>query len=243
MIDPPRVSDEDLHALIDGELDPARTAEVTAQIEVDAELARKVVAFRADKARLAQLYAPLLDSAVPREWLEMIARPRQRPHIVALRRTVFALAASLVLMFAGWTAYQRVAPQEGEALIAEALAVHGGATAVVPVDAARIMTAALGLPLQAPDLSKMGFALAGVEVIEPSRGTKAVKLAYRDANDRRFTVYLKPSSGTPRFDMLKRGAVRICVWQDDVLGTIMLGEMSAAEMLRLASLAYSGLSA
>ena len=65
----------------------------------------------------------------------------------------------------------------------------------------------------------------------------------RDAAARHFTVYLKPSSGTPRFDMIKRGDVRICVWQDDVLGAVMLGEMSAAEMLRIASLAYSGLNA
>ena len=35
----------------------------------------------------------------------------------------------------------------------------------------------------------------------------------------------------------------VCLWQDDVLSSVMLGEVSAAEMLRLASLAYSGLAA
>jgi hypothetical protein len=41
--------------------------------------------------------------------------------------------------------------------------------------------------------------------------------------------------------MTARGRVRVCLWQDDVLATVMVGEMSAAEMLRVASLAYNGL--
>jgi anti-sigma factor RsiW len=35
--------------------------------------------------------------------------------------------------------------------------------------------------------------------------------------------------------------MRICIWQDEELSTVMLGEMSAGEMARVASLAYSGL--
>jgi hypothetical protein len=41
--------------------------------------------------------------------------------------------------------------------------------------------------------------------------------------------------------MVSRGPVRICLWQDDVLASVMVGEMSSAEMLRVASLAYNGL--
>lgn len=36
--------------------------------------------------------------------------------------------------------------------------------------------------------------------------------------------------------------MQICIWQDEVIGSVMLGEMSAGEMARLASLAYSELS-
>jgi len=35
--------------------------------------------------------------------------------------------------------------------------------------------------------------------------------------------------------------VLVCLWQDDVLSTVMVGKMAAAEMLRVASLAYNGL--
>jgi hypothetical protein len=42
-------------------------------------------------------------------------------------------------------------------------------------------------------------------------------------------------------DLVERDGMRICIWQDEVLSTVMLGEMSAGEMARIASLAYSGL--
>jgi anti-sigma factor RsiW len=56
-----------------------------------------------------------------------------------------------------------------------------------------------------------------------------------------FALYLRHPSGPARFDQFKQGRLRVCIWQDEVLGTVMTGEMSAAEMQRLASLAYTGL--
>jgi anti-sigma factor RsiW len=35
--------------------------------------------------------------------------------------------------------------------------------------------------------------------------------------------------------------LRICIWQDDIIGTVMVGDMSAGEMARAASAAYAGL--
>lgn len=105
----------------------------------------------------------------------------------------------------------------------------------------QILTAALEMPLQAPDLEKMGYRLDEVRVYSGVPGGKAVGLSYRDAQMRLFTLYLRHPSSPPRVDLYQREGVRICIWQDDVLGTVMLGEMSAAAMARIASLAYSGL--
>ena len=107
-------------------------------------------------------------------------------------------------------------------------------------DAGTLMTQTLGLRLKAPDLTTLGFTFANARAYD---SRKAMKLDYRDAQARVFTLYLAPSSGKPRFEMTKRGELRVCVWQDDVMGTIMVADVSAGEMLRLASLAYSGLNA
>ena len=45
----------------------------------------------------------------------------------------------------------------------------------------------------------------------------------------------------PRFALLEEQGLRVCVWQDSVIGIVMAGKMSAAEMERLAGLAYEGL--
>jgi anti-sigma factor RsiW len=97
------------------------------------------------------------------------------------------------------------------------------------------------MTLKTPDLSKLGYRLADIRVYSGIPGGKAVELRYRNAQDRLFTLYLRHPSGPPRVDLVQRDGMRICIWQDDVLGTVMLGEMSAGEMARIASLAYSGL--
>ena len=56
-----------------------------------------------------------------------------------------------------------------------------------------------------------------------------------------FTLYLRRSDGTARFDQFERAGLRVCVWQDEQLGMVMAGNVSTAAMQRLASLAYTGL--
>ena len=52
---------------------------------------------------------------------------------------------------------------------------------------------------------------------------------------------MRASDGTVRFDLLRRGRARVCVWQDDVVGVVIIAPMSAGEMMRVASGAYAAL--
>ena len=252
------IPNEDLHAFIDGELSQARASALAAEIERDPGLAKRAAAFRADKKKLIEIYGPLIDKPLPSQWLAMIDRHRNRrpwfqfalsPMFVA-QRTMLAAAAAVVILIAGWTIMQTASLRDDDALVAEALSVWADSTASnnrtpdqTTFSADADLKAALGDHLKAPDLSKMGFKLTSVRVYAGTAGKKAVKLDYRDSQNRLFALYLQASPGNERFDMIKRGNVRICVWQDDVLSTVMLGDVTAAEMLRLASLAYTGLNA
>jgi anti-sigma factor RsiW len=232
--------EEDLHAFIDGELDDARAREVARMIASDRALADTVQAYRVDKARLLEHYEPVLDQPIPAAWLERIEQARKPRRMVVWRRPVYALAASLLALILGWSGYQVLLERSGEAVVDEAVsardvAVDGGAA----FDAAQVAQV-LGTRVKLPDLSRAGYAFAGAAVISKTGG-KAVKLDYRDHDNRVFTLYLKASSGRTHFEMSSRGPVRICLWQDDVLASVMVGEMSSAEMLRVASLAYNGL--
>ena len=252
------ISREELHAFIDGELDSVRAAEIAKLVASDPVLAARVEAFRADKKRLEQIYGTLRDLPVPPKWLQSVedrlVRQRPRfPSVYLSRRGVAAIAASLLLVLTVnlWIVYERFSTTNEDAIIAEAFAARQDATPpeqsfaalalAAPEQRDQVVRTALSMSLKAPDLTKLGYRLANIRVYSGKPGGKAVELAYRDAQNRLFTLYLRHPSGPPRVELVERDGMRICIWQDDVLGTVMLGQMSAGEMARMASLAYSGL--
>ena len=246
----PDIRDEDLHAFIDGELDSACNAEIADAARDDAGLMEQIAAFRADKAMLAEVYAPLIDRPLPAEWLRQIRgedRRRRNPWWAPIT----AIAASIVLLIAGLSTYRGLPANGEESIVREALAARSDmleANKVVVVaspseagNVNHILAAALRMRVKAPDLSRMGYKLETVHVYGNVPGGESVELRYRDAKSRDFALYVRhPSSGV-RFDQYRSAGLRVCIWQDDVLGTVMTGPISAAEMQRLASLAYTGL--
>jgi anti-sigma factor RsiW len=251
------INKEELHAFIDGELDPIRAAEFTKLVASDPALAARVAAFRSDKKRLDQIYGSLHELPVPPEWLQLIRdtpvrRPQTFSRVAFSRQGIVAIAASLLLILTvnlGFV-YEGVIGTNEDAVITEALAARQDSTrpeqslavaSVAPEERNQVLTTALSMTLKAPDLTRLGYRLENIRVYSSVPGGKAAELAYRDAQNRLFTLYLRHPSSPPRVDLVERDGMRICIWQDEVLSTVMLGEMSAGEMARIASLAYSGL--
>jgi anti-sigma factor RsiW len=251
------INKEELHAFIDGELEPIRAAAFAKLVASDPALAARVAAFRSDKEQLDQIYGSLRDLPVPPEWLQRIrdaSVPRRRSfsRVVFSRQGVFAIAASLLLILRVnfGLVYERSLTTNEDAVSAEAFAARQDSTrpeqslavtSIAPEERNQVLTKTLSMMLKAPDLTKLGYQLANIRIYSGVPGGKAAELAYRDAQNRLFTLYLRHPSSPPRVDLVERDGMRICIWQDDVLSTVMLGEMSAGEMARIASLAYSGL--
>lgn len=236
-----QVSEVELHAFLDGELPAARQEEVQAALARDPALAEKLALYALDKAALVAAFAPAAQAELPAAWLARIERaapPRPR----AARR--LALAASLALAL-GATLYAGLhqAPpsilQQAEAARAGRLAALGASPAVLPPPGARdaLLRSALRLPVRVPDLARFGYRLVAMELY----GGPSAGLRYRRGDGRELDVFLRRSDGHARFDLLREGRERICLWQDDVVGAVLSGEMSAGEMMRLASLAYATL--
>jgi len=253
MIGEPAANDELLHAYIDGELrEDARDA-FEQNLAGDPELAARLALFEADKARLTQIYGTLAGGPLPARWLERIkthAQPRPTPAWFSIE-AVAGIAAALMLLIGGSLVYRENVPHE-EPIIEEALAARNDVLplqASIPVSAANesaashALASSLAMHVGVPDLSRMGYRLTGMRVYTSVPGGKAVELLYRHRDNRMFALYLRRPTGPARFDQFKQAGIRVCIWQDNVLGAVMTGEMSAAEMQRLASLAYTGLEA
>jgi anti-sigma factor RsiW len=251
MSEPLRIPDEQLHALIDGELSAQECAALETTVAADPQLGQRVALFRADKARLAQIYGPVADMPVPGHWIRMIeSAPRRQPPRFFSIEAIAGIAAAFMLLIGGTLAYRQSVPHE-EPIVEEALAARNDVLPprqVLAVNApaqdnaaARTLTSALAMRVSVPDLKRMGYSLVGMRVYGSEPQSKGVELLYRHKDNRVFALYLRRPSGPPRFDQYKQGNLRVCIWQDDVLGAVMTGEISAAEMQRLASLAYTGL--
>jgi anti-sigma factor RsiW len=237
----PFISDEDLHAYIDGALEEERARAVRNALAANPALAERVAMFEADKAMLKAIYAPLADLPLPPEWIERARRthPPVRP------RLAYAAAAALLIAVGGVLASKFYAPGTGSDVIETALEArqNSGSGELLaardglgtgPYDTALRQTIAPNLHV--PDLSRMGYKFHGLRLYD-----KAAEILYRGPQDQLFTLYVRRSDGSARFDQFQRGGLRICIWQDDQISIVMAGDISAAAMQRLATLSYTGL--
>jgi anti-sigma factor RsiW len=243
------IHEEELHAFIDGELTADRASIVAAALEADPVLAERVATFAADKAALAAAYRQIGRQPVPESWIALIERaaaaPTIRPRVQPWSRWAVGLAACLALALGGVALLEQRGPPEGS-ILAQAEAARqeqtlalarltGAALADVALRDAEL-THAVGLKLRAPDLAHLGWNLVEIDIY-----AKAAALRYRAEGDRTLTLFVRPSTGAPRFDLFEMGAVRVCLWQDEVVGAVMMGEMSAGQMMRVAGAAYAAL--
>ena len=246
------LTDEDLGAFIDGELDEKRDIAIAALIASSPELSERVERLILDKDMIARVYGPLIERPIPDAMRRMVTGYRPTPEPARARRrflpAAMALAAAIV---AAVFVYPMLSGVEGDPLVAEALAVRSGqvhaerqfADADISAETARdgLVQAALAVPVKVPNLEKAGFKLAAISAYPDKGGHKALQLSYRDRNGVLFTMYMRPTAGGDRFEMSTRRNMQVCVWQNDALSVVMLGEMPAHEMLKVATATYADL--
>ena len=240
----PDISDLEIHAYVDGALEAERARDVESALAGDAELAARVAGYRADKALLKRAYSGLADEPVPAAWIDMIRNDANaKPAPAYSWRMVGAIAAAILVLVAGAGFYLGQMQPASVDVVQAALEVRGDAAIpVANLADARRYDATLGrivdADIKVPDLERMGYRVTRLGFY-----SHAAQIQYRDRQNHLLTLYLRASDGKTRFDQFEQKGMRICVWQDDRISTVMAGAMSAAEMQRLASLAYLGLTA
>jgi anti-sigma factor RsiW len=245
------ITEAELHAFIDGELEDQRTEAVAGLIDADPFLRKRCAAFAADRERLNRIYAPLADEPLPARLLRplMVApapAPRRAAWSWAAAGGALAAAATILIML-------NTGGSSGgakDALLAEAMAVRDGAEVPerqLSADASMtsggaVMEKALSSPVSIPDLGQEGYKLADLAVYTDHDSGRAVQISYRDDKGHRLTVYLHHPTGADRYEILpERNGRRVCIVENQELSRVMIGEMSEQQMLRIASLSYDAL--
>jgi anti-sigma factor RsiW len=240
------VTESDLHAYADGQLDDARRVQVEAHLAHDPAGTESVRVWREQNEALRALYNPVLNEPVP-QWLLAERVPRWR-------WPSFALAAGLMgLSFAlGWLSHSYRTDQFVEAATlprraAVAYAVYAPEVRH-PVEVGadqqdhlvKWLSKRLGNDLKVPLLTQQGFDLVGGRLLPGGKGPGA-QFMYQDAKGQRITLYVALRDAEPRdtaFRFSQEDKVAVFYWIDGKLGYALSGEMDRTSLLAVASVVY-----
>ncbi|MDH3473312.1 MAG: anti-sigma factor [Rhodospirillales bacterium] len=246
-----RITTEELHALADGRLDPARRAEVAAYLETDPEAAAQVAAYRRQNAALHAAYDPVLDEPLPELLPGAPARRQSTPRRAAAWRSLAAGLAGLTIGgVAGWLAHDAV--RQDEALYAE-LAERTAAAYVVyapevrhPVEVtaaeeehlAAWLSNRLDMKFRVPRLGDLGFDLVGGRLMVGETGPAAL-LMYENQGGRRLVLYLRRDMHEDEsygLQFVRKDGVSVLCWIEGITGVGVSGELSETELSAAAHL-------
>jgi anti-sigma factor RsiW len=257
------VSEFELHALVDGQLDPMRIPDVLAWLRDHPADALRVAQWQAQRLQLRQMHRAIETGETPPELMHTVTRARRwlpwRHATAAVALLGVGLVSGLVggRLFpgAGRDAEPQVAAAEPE-FARDAVIAHAVYTPevrhpveVTAADEAHLvqwLTRRLGSPLKAPTLQALGFRLLGGRLL-PGPHSPRAQFMYEDAGGHRVTLYVTvfDESQVPEetaFRSVRDGNVESFYWVEGRLGYAFSGELPGGSTMPLAREVYRQLS-
>jgi anti-sigma factor RsiW len=239
------VSDYELHAYVDGELDAQRRLEVEAWLAGNPEATARVRDYGEIRERLHARFDPVLaqpvtlPAGVQRGWTSSLAR-------VAVLAVVAVLSGTL-----GWHLNNRpdpggVSPALVELAQPAAFAHRVYATDTrYPVEIPAVEQASLNrwvsqrmhTELRAPDLGAQGLSLIGGRLL-PSTDRMAAQFMYEDGQGARLTLYVRRIAdydGFSNFRYREQDGLHLFYWIDRAMGYAVVGEQPASRLIAVAN--------
>ena len=245
--DADRISEDDLHALADGQLDGSRRAVAERWLGTHPDDAARIARWRRRNAAITAAFAAVADEPVP-DRLREATRPRRVGRLAALAASIALFAAGAA---AGWFGHGEMSGEHAMDLrLAErAIAAHRIYAVEVrhPVEVAageeqhlvRWLSKRLDYNLRIPDLTRAGYHLMGGRLLANESGP-AAQFMYEDSAGKRITVYctrvMKGRETAFRFQ--HNGALGAFYWLDGQIGYAIIGEIPRPALLTLAHAVY-----
>ncbi|MGM0421784.1 MAG: anti-sigma factor family protein, partial [Pseudomonadota bacterium] len=200
------VKERDIHAYIDGHLDPRREKMVEAYLDRHPEIAEEVRDYVEYNNLLKQAYVPLEEEEVPARLMAVLNRPVRNYWQPMMRVAAVVALCALSVGLGRVSAYQgeggapsddmvnhflqQIASNDTEGLYNEASMGQLELDTNVETDPLNWLTQKIALEMQAPDLSSAGYMMTGRRLV--TRGTQEfVELTYKGQDGGDAKLYLK----------------------------------------------------
>jgi anti-sigma factor RsiW len=243
------ISEDDLHAYADGQLDAARLTQVESWLAAHPEHRAQVEAWRDQSAALHRAFDQVLGEPLPARLLP----PANTPRWINLRK--FAAVAWVALgLVLGFALRDQTLPRADKAAVAslprQAAIAHAVFVPEVrhPVEVgaeqeahlAAWLSKRLGAPLKAPQLDQAGYRLVGGRLLAGENGEVA-QFMYENAEKKRLTLYVRreaPMAAGTAFRYASENGVDVFYWTDARFGYALSGSTGREAMLDLGERVY-----
>lgn len=238
------VSEDELHAYVDGELPADRREAVAAWLAAHPEQAATVAAWSAQAERIRARFGAVADEPVPQRLnIDKVMRNGGTS-----RRSLLAIvaAAAVVAFFvgggAGWLARGAgVTSGNGTEFTTDAMQAHRLYVVEVrhPVEVpgderqhmTQWLTKRLGYQQRVPDLSSIGLKLVGARLLPGPDGAAAAFYMYEGPNGDRYTLYCSKVRANDTALRFREGkTLAAYYWMDDKIGYAVIGSNDRAKL-------------
>jgi len=255
------VSDDELHAFVDGQLDAGRVQSVLAWLQANADDAARVVQWQAQRLQLRQVARTMELGDSPPALTDVVLRAAGG----ARRRAAWQQAAAAVLLLAVGVTGGRWWGQAGSpvapamaaspSFVREAVLAHAvfvpekrHPVEVAASDEAHLvqwLSRRLGTALKVPSLAEHGYRLLGGRLL-PGEGAPRAQFMYENGQGVRVTLFVAvfgpgQAPAQTSFRSVRDGARESFYWVEDRFGYALSAELSAPDLQALARDVYAQL--
>lgn len=244
------ITQEDLHAYVDGLLTEARRLDVEAWLSERPAEADRVRAWTLQNQALRGAFNTVLDEPVPAH-LASIAARAPKPRFAGARKYAMAAGVFALGIALGWVARDRMPGAQASLPLARQAAIaHAVYSPEVrhPVEVGADQEAhlvawlskRLGRPLKTLQLQPMGYELVGGRLLSGPQGPVA-QFMYQDTKGQRLTLYVtgqRAGSRDTAFRFSQEERVSVFYWIDGNYGYALSGEMGREPLLAIANAVY-----
>lgn len=260
------ITENDLHAYVDGQLTLARSAEVEEYLATQPEAVERVRVYQSQIRAINALYNPVLDEQLPERLSVLVANPllaevSQPARSILPRWSVMRIAAGFLIAvvsgMGGWAAHDKFKSVEQLAKMPTLPRQAAIAHVVYSPDIRRPvevgaehedqlvawLSKRLGTPVHPPKLGALGYELIGGRLLPGNSGPVA-QFMYHDATGQRLTLYVSTENTSNRdtaFRFAQEGPVNVFYWIDGQFGYALSAGISKAELGRVATAVYEQL--
>jgi len=247
MIHDTPITEDELHAYVDGELPPERREAVEAWLAAHPDDDARVRQWRAMSEMLHEKYDHVIDEPVPAHL--SLDRLDRRPRQWASMAVAATLAAFIIGGGAGYALRGVITPSPVIAsLTGDALEAHRLYVVEVrhPVEVAanerahlqQWLTNRCGWPVRAPELDAQGLKLVGGRLLPGPTGPASFFM-YENAAGERFTIYAsRAAGGTSNMRYAARDQDGAMSWADKGVGYVVAGPVDKQKLTQVARLVF-----